>query len=78
MTEKWQKMSACPEQSPNSPIGAKILCTGETDGLGSVAGTPLNVRMDVQSIETDQEREPKGQSVHGGQGSKTYLFDAKL
>ena len=38
---------------PNSPIGAKILCIGETDGLGNIAGT-LNVRMDMQSIETDK------------------------
>ena len=53
MTEKWQKTSACPEQTPNSLIGTKILCIGETDGLGSIAGT-LNVYMDMQSIETNK------------------------
>ena len=34
---------------PNSPLGAKMWCTDEADGLGNVAGM-LTVRTDVQSI----------------------------
>ena len=39
---------------PNSPLGAKMWCTGEADGLGNVAGM-LTICTDVQSIRTTRK-----------------------
>ena len=47
-------MSLKKQKPPNSPVGAKIRCIGETNGSGSHADG-LTVRTDVLSVETDMK-----------------------